>query len=65
VIRDSFQIRNSSDYEDFYVAGKEDVIEQINNAKDFMHEVIAYPNIEKGDILCYTENRKSTKGQYA
>ena len=36
VIRQSFQIRNRSDYEDFYVVAKDDVVQQIDNAKDFM-----------------------------
>ena len=36
IIRDSFQIRNSSDYEDFYVALKEDVVQQIKNANAFL-----------------------------
>ena len=42
VIRQSFQIRNRSDYEDFYVVVKEDVIQQISNAKDFPNAVTEY-----------------------
>ena len=42
VIRQSFQIRNRSDYEDFYVVAKEDVVQQINNAKDFMQAAREY-----------------------
>ena len=42
MIRDSFQIRNSSDYEDFYVVAKEDVVQQISNAKEFMAIATAY-----------------------
>ena len=42
VIRQSFQIRNRSDYEDFYVVVKEDVIQQISNAKDFLNAVTEY-----------------------
>jgi uncharacterized protein (UPF0332 family) len=44
VIRQSFQIRNRSDYEDFYVVAKEDVVEQIENAKDFMQATTEYIN---------------------
>ena len=42
VIRQSFSIRNRSDYEDFYVVAKEDVINQLGNAKDFMAVATAY-----------------------
>jgi len=42
VIRQSFQIRNRSDYEDFYVVAKDDVVQQISNAKDFMQAVTEY-----------------------
>jgi len=44
VIRQSFQIRNRSDYEDFYVVAKDDVIQQISNAKAFMSVAMAYVN---------------------
>ena len=44
VIRQSFQIRNRSDYEDFYVVAKEDVVQQIDNAKDFMQAAREYIN---------------------
>jgi len=42
VIRQSFTIRNRSDYEDFYIVAKEDVIQQMNNAKEFMAVVTTY-----------------------
>jgi len=42
VIRQSFQIRNRSDYEDFYIVTKEDVVEQIKNANDFMQATTEY-----------------------
>ena len=42
VIRQSFTIRNRSDYEDFYVVLKEDVVRQMSNAKEFMGAVAAY-----------------------
>ena len=44
IIRQSFQIRNRSDYEDFYIVMKEDVIQQINNAKEFLTVATAYIN---------------------
>jgi uncharacterized protein (UPF0332 family) len=46
VIRQSFQIRNRSDYEDFYVVAKEDVLQQINNAREFMAVSAAYIDTE-------------------
>ena len=42
VIRQSFTIRNRSDYEDFYVVAKEDVIQQMSNAKEFMAVATVY-----------------------
>jgi len=42
IIRQSFTIRNRSDYEDFYVVAREDVIQQMNNAKEFMDVATAY-----------------------
>jgi uncharacterized protein (UPF0332 family) len=42
VIRQSFQIRNRSDYEDFYIVVKEDVVQQIANATDFMEATSEY-----------------------
>jgi uncharacterized protein (UPF0332 family) len=42
VIRQSFTIRNRSDYEDFYVVAKEDVVQQMDNAKEFMAVATAY-----------------------
>ena len=42
MIRQSFIIRNRSDYEDFYVVAKEDVTQQINNAKGFLAVATAY-----------------------
>ena len=44
VIRNSFQIRNSSDYEDFYVAANEDAAQQLNDAKAFLKAVTEYIN---------------------
>ena len=42
IIKKAFQIRSDSDYEDFYIAQKSDVIEQIENAKIFLNAVEAY-----------------------
>lgn len=39
ILQDAFEIRQESDYEDFYVISKEDVIEQLSNAKLFVAEV--------------------------
>ena len=36
IITDSFEIRSDSDYDDFYVISKEDVINQVSNAKKFL-----------------------------
>jgi uncharacterized protein (UPF0332 family) len=44
VIRQSFQIRNRSDYEDFYIVEKNDVVHQIKNAKEFYKTSIAFIN---------------------
>ncbi|MCL2049802.1 MAG: HEPN domain-containing protein [Defluviitaleaceae bacterium] len=41
-IRQSFQVRNRSDYEDFYIVSKDEVIQQISNATDFMQAVTEY-----------------------
>ena len=42
MIRQSFTIRNRSDYEDFYIVAKEDVIQQMSNASEFMTVATAY-----------------------
>jgi len=42
IIRQSFTIRNRSDYEDFYVVAKDDVVQQINNAREFMTAAMEY-----------------------
>ena len=42
IIRQAFQVRNRCDYEDFYVVEKETVVQQIQNAKDFMKAAMAY-----------------------
>jgi len=42
VISDAFDVRNSSDYEDFYILTKADVDTQISNAADFLDAVKSY-----------------------
>ena len=37
-----FDIRTDSDYDDFFVIAKEDVVEQVANAKYFLERVKAY-----------------------
>ena len=43
-IGSAFRIRNRSDYEDFYMVLKTDVVEQIDNAKMFLSAVEDYVN---------------------
>jgi len=42
VIRDAFNIRTDSDYEDFYFVTKPEVIEQLESAKIFLEAVEKY-----------------------
>lgn len=42
IIFNAFEIRNESDYEDFYVLPKESVEEQIKNAAQFIAEIEKY-----------------------
>ncbi|MCL2054390.1 MAG: HEPN domain-containing protein [Oscillospiraceae bacterium] len=42
IISKAFDIRNDSDYEDFYIVSKEEVEEQANNAKMFLEAVEEY-----------------------
>lgn len=37
-----FDIRNDSDYDDFFVVSKEEVVEQIENAEYFLSEIRKY-----------------------
>ena len=41
-ITDMFEMRNDSDYDDFYLLSKEDVEDQINNAKEFLNAIKLY-----------------------
>ena len=42
IISDAFDIRSSSDYEDFFVVSKDDIVRQTENAKTFLTSVVAY-----------------------
>ena len=42
IITQAFEVRNASDYDDFYIVAKEDVDLQIDNAIKFMHAVGNY-----------------------
>ena len=42
ILTDAFEVRNESDYDDFFVIAKEDVEQQIEDAKLFLREVEAY-----------------------
>ena len=42
IIGNAFEIRNVSDYEDFYVVSKSEVLQQIENAKLFLEAVENY-----------------------
>ena len=39
ILTELFQVRNESDYDDFYIISKEDVERQLESAKFFMNEV--------------------------
>jgi len=39
---EAFQIRNDSDYEDFYIVSKQEITEQIENAEYFFGQVKIY-----------------------
>lgn len=42
IIQEAFEIRQESDYEDFYVVSKSDAILQVEEAKDFINAVSKY-----------------------
>lgn len=42
ILMDAFQIRNKSDYDDYYVASKEEAEEQLSKAKQFLQELKVY-----------------------
>ena len=49
IIGDAFKIRNNSDYDDFYIVPKEDVVRQVDNAKTFIAAVEGYIKTLKKD----------------
>ena len=42
IIRDLFDLRTDSDYDDFFVASKEEIVEQVGNAEHFVEAVKGY-----------------------
>ena len=42
IITQAFEVRNASDYDDFYIVAKEDVDLQIDNAAQFMRAISDY-----------------------
>lgn len=42
IISDAFQVRSDSDYDDYYVISKTDVLEQISNAERFSSTIEQY-----------------------
>ena len=44
VIGEAFEVRNNSDYQDFFIVPKSDVLEQIENARLFLEAVAKYVN---------------------
>lgn len=42
IVQEAFEVRQESDYEDFYVVSKEDAISQYENAKDFVNATKKY-----------------------
>ena len=44
IVQEAFEVRQESDYEDFYVISKEDAVKQYENAKKFVAAVNEYIN---------------------
>lgn len=55
IITQAFEVRNASDYDDFYIVAKEDVDQQIDNAVQFMRAVGNYL-IAQGVAILFKEN---------
>ena len=47
IIFNAFEVRNESDYEDFYIVSKNDAETQILNATEFIDEIEKYINLQK------------------
>ena len=45
-VKEAFTIRTDSDYEDFYVASKDDALEQLEHARQFIRAVEEYINLK-------------------
>ena len=48
IIKDSSLCREKSDYDDFYVAGRTEAEEQLENAKYFVQKIEDYINLVNG-----------------
>lgn len=46
IISELFDVRSDSDYDDFFVISKEEVVEQVDNAKQFIDTVNTYLSVE-------------------
>lgn len=44
IIKFTFDVRSDSDYDDYYVISREDVLEQIENAEKFLEKIQVYLN---------------------
>lgn len=42
ILTEAFEMRLDSDYEDFYIASKEEAKEQIDNAEFFLNEILIF-----------------------
>lgn len=42
IIREAFDIRSDSDYDDYFIISKEDVRQQISNAERFLKDIESY-----------------------
>ena len=47
VVRDAFSIRQNCDYEDFFIISREDVVQQLADARRFLDAVTTYLNSQK------------------
>jgi len=44
IIKSAFDVRSDSDYDDYYVISREDVLEQVENAEKFLERIQVYLN---------------------
>ena len=47
VVRDAFSIRQNCDYEDFFIISREDVVQQLADARRFLDTVTTYLTSQK------------------